>query len=187
VTSGTDDDALSWDGDDDPTLDVGPSASRPAGADPAAVSLPDGFTAVGRGSDRLQPNSATLLPSDEEAPAGVEADVEAEAQQMAAPVPAPALGNAMLIAVGVFVGAYALYTIGWIIGGLRLQGYARFLVAPVGYQVSLWLAIAAPAIWFATVWLLTRASKVWIRIVWLVVGLALLIPWPFILVGAVGQ
>lgn len=181
VTTGRDDDALSWGGDDDPTLEVG---ARPAPADdapPAAglaqssapsasdepLALPGGYTAVGRGSDdvgRIH-DDGTVVMSGERVP----------------------MSNALLVTLGIVAGVYLLYTIGWIIGGLRLQGTAQFLVSPVGYQFALLLAIVAPALWFVAVFVLTRAAKVWLRIVWLVGGLALLIPWPFIMVGAVGQ
>ncbi|MCG7414113.1 DNA polymerase III subunit gamma/tau [Microbacterium aurum] len=167
MSTGRDDDALSWDGDDDPTLDVG---TRPApDPEPAAepLALPDGYTAVGRGSDevgRIDANGTVTMPGE----------------------PAP-LGNVMLVSLGILGGIYALFTIGWIIGGLRLEGTAQFLVSPVGYRFAFWLAVIAPALWFATVYLLTRLSKPWLRLVWLIGGLALLVPWPFVMIGAVGQ
>ena len=55
------------------------------------------------------------------------------------------------------------------------------------FQGSFWLAVLAPALWFGTVFLLTRRSAGWVRVVWLVAGAILLVPWPFITVGAVGQ
>ena len=167
MSTGRDDDALSWDGDDDPTLDVGtrPAADPEPAADP--VALPDGYTAVGRGSDevgRIEPDGTVTMPGE----------------------PAP-LGNVTLVSLGILGGVYALFTIGWIIGGLRLEGTAQFLVSPVGYRFAFWLAVIAPALWFATVYLLTRLSKPWLRLVWLIGGLALLVPWPFVMIGAVGR
>jgi hypothetical protein len=170
VTAGRDDDALTWDGDDDPTLDVGANTAA------ESPTLPAGWSAVGKGS----------------------AAVDAPAEQTDAPdaggvQPAPGtsarqpMGNAVLITIGVVGGVFLLYTIGWIIGGLRLEGTAQFLVSPVAYRFGFWLAVAAPAVWFATVFLLTRASRAWVRIVWLLAGIALLVPWPFIMTGAGGQ
>lgn len=156
------DDALSWDGDDDPTLDVG--AARPAPQRPAPGAAP--AAAVRRSGD----------------PGRVERD-----DTVTAPKERASLGNGALLALGVLAGAYLLYTVGWVIGGLRLQGSAQYLVADVMFQGSLWLAILAPALWFATVLLLTRRSRHWLRFAWLAVGVALLVPWPFIMVGAVGQ
>jgi len=101
--------------------------------------------------------------------------------------PPASLSNVALVTIGIIAGIYLLYTIGWIVGGSRLAGTAQFLVSPVGYQFALWLAIAAPALWFGTAYALTRGTKTWIRVLWLAAGLALLVPWPFIMVGAVGQ
>lgn len=163
-----DDHAFAWDGDDDPTLDVGSaepevdSPSAPA-APVAPVVLPEGFAAVGRGSDDV----------------GRAADA---AEDAAASAP---LGNALLVTVGVMAGAFLLYTIGWVIGGLRLAGTAQFLVSPAGYQFALWLAVAAPALWFVAVLVLTRGAKTWVRLSWLVAGLVLLVPWPLLTTGPV--
>lgn len=170
-----DDHALAWDGDDDPTLDVGSSdpgvaaTSTPVSADPAPLVLPEGFAAVGRGSD------AVGRPADANAAEAVAAEAEASAP----------LGNALLVTLGVIAGAFLLYTVGWVIGGLRLAGTAEFLVSPVGYRFALWLAVAAPALWFVATLVLTRRSKTWLRIVWLVAGLVLLVPWPLLTTGPV--
>ncbi len=95
-------------------------------------------------------------------------------------------GNVALVALGVLGGVYALLTVGWIIGGLRLQAYALFFVAPVAFQVSLWLGVLAPAAWFGTVMLLTRTGRGWARFLLLAAGAVLLLPWPFVMIGAVG-
>lgn len=167
---GEDDEALSWGGDGDPTLDVG-VARVEREPEPAAepVVLPEGFIAVGRGSDRVE-------------------RLDAAASTTSVEVAAPAqLGNAMLVTFGVIGGVYALYVVGWIIGGLRLAGTAQFLVDPAAYQAFLWLAVVAPLLWFVTVYALTRHSRAWVRVVWLVAGAALFVPWPFLMTGAVGQ
>lgn len=162
VSTGRDDDALSWQGDDDPTLDVGasPVDERPA--------LPDGYRAVGRGSDEV----GRIEAGGTVTPAG-------------APVP---MGNATLIALGTLGGVYLLYTLGWVIGALRLDTVAPMLiVSPAAYVPAFWLAVLAPALWFAVTLWLTRGSSAWVRLVWLVGGAVLLVPWPFIMIGAVGQ
>lgn len=163
MTEPRDDDALSWSGDDDPTLDVG--AKRPvAGDEPvtAAAELPEGYTAVGRGSEAVADE-----PDDEE--------------------DAPQIGNAALVALGILGGVYLLYTVGWVIGGLRLQVVAPLLnIIPAAYLPAFWLAVLAPAIWFAAAYILTRGRATWLRFVWLAAGAVLLVPWPFIMIGAVG-
>jgi hypothetical protein len=171
VTAGRDDDALTW-GDDDPTLDVGAARDdRDPAADDGDVdrppSLPAGYAAAGKGSDAVS-----------EAPVAAPAETEEEA---------PPLGNAALISLGVLGGIYGLYAIGWIIGGLRLQGWRPFLVTDAMYQGSLWLAVLAPVLWFVTTLLLTRGARSWVRFAWLGAGAVLLLPWPFVMIGAVGQ
>jgi hypothetical protein len=185
MARGTDDDPLAWGGDDDPTLEVGskPAATEPA-AEPAAQpeatepdivettdaetkALADGFTAVGKGSDevgRIPADGSVSMPGEREP-----------------------MGNATLITLGILGGVYLIYAIGWVIGGLRLQGRAEYLVTDVMYQGSFWLAVLAPLLWFGTVFLLTRHTKPWVRFAWLIAGVALLLPWPFVMIGAVGQ
>lgn len=151
-----DDDALAWDGDDDPTLEA-PKKTTP---------LPDGYTAVGGGAAEFEERVA----------ADAEADVEPQS-----------MSNATLLSLGVFGGIYLLYAIGWLIGGFRLEIYALAAVDAPFYYVSFALAVAAPVLWFVTTYLLTRGAKAWLRIAWLVGGAVLLVPWPFLMVGAVGQ
>ncbi|GMM97601.1 DNA polymerase III subunit gamma/tau [Microbacterium sp. MTN4-26] len=187
-------DALSWDGDDDPTLDTGSSADDSVGEDASAdddgriaagakssTGLPAGYTAVGRGADDISRSDAE---PDEDAAEGEDAPADADQ--------ARPMGNAALIALGVLGGVYLLYTIGWIVGGLRLQDVIPFLlpetaVARVAYAFALWIAVAAPAIWFSATVLLTRRSRSWVRFVWLAAGVVLLVPWPFAMIGAIGQ
>ena len=155
-----DDDALSWDGDDDPTLDTGTPTS-------VTKPTPDASTPQA-------PDAATRPPASSEA--------APPAEEERAP-----MGNAMLITIGVLAGLYAIFTVGWVVGGLRLRDAAHYAVADVAFQGPLWLAVLAPALWFSTVYLLTRRSASWMRLLWLVVGAILLVPWPFVMVGAVGQ
>lgn len=175
MSTDRDDDALSW-GDDDPTLDTGRA-------------LPPGYVAVGKGSETISPTSAAGTDADTAArgdAAATEDLPERGLDRADGDSSAPA-SNAALIILGVFGGVYALESIGWIIGGLRLQQYAEFLVAPLAYQVSLWLAVLTPLIWFVTVLLLTRGGRSWVRVLLLVAGAVLVLPWPFIMVGAIGQ
>lgn len=166
MARGTDDDALSWDGDDDPTLAVGQTQ------DAAPATLPEGFTPVGRGSENV---GAVSTGSAADAPAAGEPVVKAP------------MGNVTLVSLGILGGVYLLYALGWAIGGLRLQGRAAYLVTDVMFQGSFWLAVLAAPLWFATVYLLTAGGKAWVRFAWLIGGVALLLPWPFVMIGAVGS
>jgi hypothetical protein len=55
------------------------------------------------------------------------------------------------------------------------------------FQGSMVLAIAAPAIWFVVSLLGTRGRPAWQRFLWLALGVLVLIPWPFVMVGVIGQ
>jgi len=177
VTGRRDDDALSWDGDDDPTLDVGetPAASdeperRSTDAAPAADSdtavLPNGYTAVGKGSEEVRRPEPS---------AGHDAEDDGSR---------PSLSSAALIGLGIFAGVYLLLTVGWLLGAGRLQLVAQLFLDPIAFQITLWLAVAALPLWFLTVLWLTRTSASWMRFALLGAGAVLLIPWPFVLSGA---
>ena len=159
------DEALTWEGDDDG------SSRRPAPQDAPAPeakpALPRGWNAVGKRSEtvgRIQ-DDGTIVDAAER----------------------PPLSTPMLLLVGIVGGIYLLYTVGWIIGGLTLQGSAMFLIPAVMYQVALWAAVLAPALWFGAVWMLTRRSAAWTRVLGFLGGVLLLVPWPFVMTGAVGS
>lgn len=131
--------------------------------------LPHGWNAVGKGSDDVGTieDDGTVTPAPVDEPAG--------------------LSTPMLLLVGVVGGVYLLYTIGWIVGGLRLQPLASFLVSDVMFLPWFVLAIAAPALWFLASWVLTRGRAAWIRVAVLLAGVVLLVPWPFVTVGVIGS
>lgn len=172
-----DDDALSWDGDDDPTLDVGTDAApgrqaeTSAPVEPApietvhsAAALPAGYSAVGKGADEV-------------------GRIESDGTVIAPGGPAP-MGNTTLVSLGVLGGVYLLLTVGWLLGGAKLNLIAQLFLDPIAFQITLWLAVLAPPIWFVTVLLLTRGRRAWIRFALLAVGAIVLVPWPFVLSGA---
>lgn len=134
--------------------------------DPA---LPRGWNAVGKGSRRVGrvEDDGTVTAAEQDEPGG--------------------LSTAMLLVIGVVGGVYLLYTIGWIIGGLRLRPLASFLVDDAMFLPWFALAIAAPALWFLASWVLTRTRATWIRIAALIGGMVLLVPWPFVTVGVIGS
>lgn len=153
------DDALSWDGDED-------ASSRNS-------ALPKGWNAVGKGSDEISTDD-DVRDADGDA-----TDVTAEER--------PPLSTAMLLVTGVVGGIYLLYAVGWIVGGLRLKPWANlFFVADAMFLPWFVLAVAAPALWFLATWVLTRGRAAWIRIALLLLGVVLLVPWPFVTVGVIG-
>lgn len=97
------------------------------------------------------------------------------------------LSTGILLTLGIVGGIYLLYSVGWVVGGLRLKPLANLIVADAMYVPWFILAVAAPALWFLASWVLTRSKAAWIRIALLVVGVVLLVPWPFVTVGVVGS
>ncbi|WP_067245767.1 hypothetical protein [Microbacterium resistens] len=164
------DEAFRWDGDE------------PDG--PAPV-LPAGWKAVGRGSEdvRTEPDRPATEPPTERA---TEATAEDGGEDGEADEPA-GLSNAMLLVTGIIGGVYLLFAVGWIVGGMRLSPLAGLLVPAPMYTPAVWLAVAAPLLWFVAAWVLTRGKASWIRVLALVIGMVLLVPWPFVMFGLVGS
>ncbi|MEP6479710.1 MAG: hypothetical protein ABJB03_09985 [Rhodoglobus sp.] len=97
--------------------------------------------------------------------------------------PKPATSSFALVTYGILAGAYLIYTLGWVIG---IQKNSPTLADPFAnfmYHLGEYLAIGSAAVWFAAVFLLTRDRKLVVRLLWLVLGLLVVIPWPFLLGG----
>lgn len=157
--AGADDDALRWDGDEQD------------------VSLPRGWRAVGKGAAAVHTEAEV---SDVPTEAGTDDTPAGERE------PEP-LGNAALLGLGIFGGIYLLIIIGWLIAGFRLRILGGVLAGGFApYDVGMWAAVAAVPIWFGTVFVLTRRSRTWVRFVWLAAGAVLMVPWPFVMLGAAG-
>jgi hypothetical protein len=161
MDSPSEDGALGWAGDDDPTLQVGTGTAVPGAA---------GDYAVGEQAPGKPPEGWTV--------AGPASAVQAqEASDEAAGTP---VGSFALIAMGVFGGIYLLYTIGWIIGITRIENPLSDAVGRFMFSLGLWLAVAAPAVWFGATFWLTR-TRPRARLAALLIGVVLLAPLPFII------
>lgn len=163
MSTGRDDDALNWNGDDDPTLDARANSTPPRAPKRNGRDLPPGYTAVGRGSGRRRTDHAP--------------DPETEPT---------ALSNAALIGIGAVGAAFVLFAVGWLFVSFRLQAVEGLPVPAVALVTISLAAAAAPLIWFAAAYLLTRRSKTWVRFAWLLAGVVLLVPWPFLATGGLG-
>ncbi|MFH8250267.1 DNA polymerase III subunit gamma/tau [Microbacterium sp. B2969] len=179
MTRGRDDDALSWDGDDDPTLDVG--SGSPADADPVPEpvegSKPTPF-------EEQSPADAAPVPESDSVPEPVEGSKPEPPEELGEEPERRQMSSAALVGLGILGGVYLLLTLGWLLGAARLQLVASLFLEPAAFQITLWLAVAALPLWFVTVLWLTRTGRSWLRFVLLVAGAVLLIPWPFVLAGA---
>ncbi|MGO1838089.1 MAG: hypothetical protein ACTH0E_01095 [Candidatus Microbacterium stercoravium] len=104
--------------------------------------------------------------------------------------PPAGAGNVALVAYGVIGGIYALWTVGWVLGAMRLRARiegATGAVADFMFLGSMVLAVAAPVVWFLVAIVGTRGKRPWQRFLWLGLGVLLLVPWPFVMVGVLGQ
>ncbi|QWT25088.1 hypothetical protein KPL76_07015 [Subtercola sp. PAMC28395] len=190
-----DDDALSWGDDNDPTyaFDSRTAAKAAKAPDaPAVVSTPDSVPAAEPGSLVTPPSAdsakaaAALAAANEAAVADARVkqaeaaeDAAAEDELAAAEKAGAQLSSPALIAFGVIGGIYLLYTVGWLVV------FTRTWLAPTGLaeivqDVQGVLAIAAPALWFLATLLLGARRRVAVRLLWLIIGVLVLIPWPFI-------
>lgn len=151
--------ALGWEGDEDPAS--------------AGAALPSGSKRRADHGRRVDRSARTGPVAESES----ESDEDSER---------PALSNTMLLITGVVGGVYLLYAVGWVIGGLRLQPLARFFVADAMFLPWFVLAVASPLLWFLAVWILTRGRAAWVRASFLLLGVVLLVPWPFVTVGVIG-
>jgi NAD/NADP transhydrogenase beta subunit len=161
MSDSRDDDALAWAGDDDPTLTpVGvPAKSRARGAAPADP-----------------PARRSVLDEAEDAE-----DRAAEKELAEAEAASRQLSSAALIALGVIGGVYLLYTIGWIVSFTRFQTPVDVDFSVVSYRITQTLAIAATPIWFVATLLITQSKDARYRFLWLVIGILVLVPWPFLM------
>ena len=86
------------------------------------------------------------------------------------------VSSASLIAIGVFAGIALLSTLGWFSFASNSIASGADPLSTVMFNLGLWLAVAAPALWFAvTIWLVPSGRK---RLVLLAVGAAVLLPIP---------
>ncbi|MBG6212169.1 MAG: hypothetical protein LH475_02375 [Cryobacterium sp.] len=163
-----DDDAVSWAGDDDPTL--------------APVELPEGWTTPGPSYTRDSARSADtarIAGSAGSADAAISAAVDDPADER------PAQSSVALVGMGILGGMYLLYTIGWFIGVARIGTPVSDPVNEFMFSLGAWLAVAAPLVWFGvTFWLTTSRQRA--RLLWLLAGVVLLVPLPLIFGAGVG-
>lgn len=121
-------------------------------------------------------------------PSHVENPAEKPAAAVAdkpAPVEKAGPSSFLLITYGILGGMYLLYTVGWLLSVFNdnRTPFAEPLTEFM-YQVGEYLAIGAPALWFVTALVLSRGRKPIVRLLAIIAGLLVVIPWPFVLLGA---
>ncbi|TXK16328.1 hypothetical protein [Homoserinibacter sp. GY 40078] len=133
------------------------------------------------------PRLATASDADATAP-----DAQGEVSAAVTPAVRPTRSRAEtagLLATGIFAGLYLAVTVGWVISVQQLGYPGLDLAGEIMWQFAEFLAMVAPALWFLAVHTLTpegtrhRGIK---RVGWFALGLGVLVPWPFLLLGAFG-
>lgn len=155
--SDRDDDAFTFPGDDEPAFRPG-EARPPAAAEQAGSGAAEKTAPV---ASELQ--ESPLTGPDPDAP----------------PASVPA---AVLILYGFVAGWMVLYTIGWTIVAVRswTVGTDQPLL-DILTNTMLTLMAASPLIWMVTSIVVTRGKRLVWTALWLLVGVLLLLPWPYLI------
>lgn len=196
--SSRDDDAFSWAGDDDPTLrPVSERGSADADApevtdeiaveeletrdavtaaaasgDPVAVPVP---ARAGKAAAGTRPARTVLEEAEETEELAAARDL-AEAERETAP-----MSSISLVLMGILGGIYALYTIGWLISFSRFPVGDGFTFTILSIRLLQVLAVAAAPLWFGGTLLILQKRPIRYRFLWLVIGVLVLVPWPFLM------
>ncbi|HRN28604.1 MAG TPA: hypothetical protein PK781_06595 [Terrimesophilobacter sp.] len=93
--------------------------------------------------------------------------------------PRDVAGSVLLVFYGITAGVYVLYTVGWVLGAFADTTPTVSVFAQLMHEFGLFCAIAAPALWALAVFVL--AQRPLSRVLGLILGMVLLVPWPFVL------
>jgi hypothetical protein len=96
----------------------------------------------------------------------------------------PGTSSVALVSFGILGGIYLIYTIGWAVGMHHVQTGGGDVLSTISASVAQGLALGSPALWFLTTLYLTRKRSSLARLLALISGLIVVLPWPFILLGA---
>ena len=175
----TDDEALSWAGDDARQRGGGTwsvpkrregaslSPSRSSSAGEADRSSSAGEAGVSRRDDGFDTSTAsTTQPADTAQPGdGEKASTLAD--------------SVALVSTGVFAGIYLLFAIAWLITALRDPVHFADPLAEAMFIGGLWAAVLASPAVFIAVLAFTGSRPKAIRFLLLLVGALVLVPWPY--------
>ena len=77
---------------------------------------------------------------------------------------------------------YLAIVVGWILSVQITGSTATDVFSQVAWQFGEFVAIIAGALWYLAVLTLTPDARTRVRVGWFVLGVALLLPWPILLV-----
>jgi hypothetical protein len=96
------------------------------------------------------------------------------------------VGSGSLVGMGVIGAVYLLYTVAWLITASTQYVSGTDTVLTVAVDVMRILAVVAPAAWFTTALWVGGAARARTRFTWLLLGLVVLVPWPFVMTRSFG-
>lgn len=88
------------------------------------------------------------------------------------------VSSSSLVLMGVLGGVFFLYSLGWMTYALRSVARSGDVLAAFMFNSGLWLAVAAPALWFGASFALVKHRS--LRYGLLVLGALVLIPIPLV-------
>ena len=95
---------------------------------------------------------------------------------------APTRNASSAAATVLFAVVYLAIVVGWILSVQITGSTATDLFSQVAWQFGEFVAIIAGALWYLAVLTLTPDARTSVRVGWFVIGVALLLPWPILLV-----
>lgn len=96
-------------------------------------------------------------------------------------LPDGVLSSTGLVGHGVAAAIFLLYTVAWLKSVGKVAPSFDSVLADWMWRFGTWFAVAAPVLWFFGTLLLVPSRQSRRRAVWFVVGVVLLVPWPFVI------
>jgi hypothetical protein len=191
----SDDDALSWAGDrEDRAPNVRASSSKPAAKKPAAkkpavkkpvakkpaVKKPAAKRPVAKKPAATETGPIVHPSVVGDKPDTLQDDVDPSFDELVKPEPPAQASAGALVSYGLFAGLYLLFSVAWLIIALSPPVQFADVVSSFMWVASLWLATLGGIIWFIAVFILGRNHGFGWKFMMLLLGLVVLIPWPYL-------
>lgn len=96
-------------------------------------------------------------------------------------LPPGVMSSGMLVVHGVFAAIAILFVVAWLKSIGSVQPSFDSALADWMWRIGSWFAVAAPGLWFAGVIALVPTTQSRRRVLAFVIGVLLLLPWPFLI------
>lgn len=184
----SDDDALTWAGDREdraPNVRASSSSKKPAAKKPAdkkpvaekpAVKKP----AAKKPATTKKPSSLIHPSVVGEKPDSTHNDVDPSFDELVQPDPPAQTSAGALVMYGLIAGVYLLFSVAWLIIALNPPINFFDVVSSFMWVSSLWFATVGGLIWFVATFILGRNKGFGWKFMMLLLGVVVLIPWPYL-------